>query len=364
MTLRTRWLCTLALLPIALTSCSGGMNLNATAPQLVTASGATSVEAYDFELNAGFQIASIDESDKAAVEPARQSFEQDLRQGRTEDYKREKTFSIHLLSGSEGNYFTSPEFLQNSLNNVLATLVVMDSQQNALIFKGQYDNSRFVFADPSQQFELDTRTKAYLLTAGADFQIQTYKGELVPDSELAAQAGGEAVTTVAVSETSAAVAVEPMLEPANAPMYAPPGMHAYPPMPPEMGHQFGYATAVPNNAPVMAGFYPGMKAYPSQPAYQGVMLEPVNMQGRSESFDPFAESFVHPASQPRAVQNGVYPLPRADYQKAEPAKPYQKAIPAVKAKPAYARLTEAEEQDIVNKFERRSRVTLPAPIQP
>ncbi|PKL75532.1 MAG: hypothetical protein CVV27_14885 [Candidatus Melainabacteria bacterium HGW-Melainabacteria-1] len=139
--------------------------------------------AYAFEVMAGFRLASVDEGDQDLIALAQAAFEADLKAGRTAEYQRDKDFSIHLLSGSEGNYFTSPEFLQNSLEQVLATLVVVDVNQQAQIFKGQFDSPRFVFADPSEQFGVAERTKAYLLTAGTNFEVQTYKGELVPESE-------------------------------------------------------------------------------------------------------------------------------------------------------------------------------------
>ena len=167
-------------IPLCLSACNGTSLPGSTQAALLSSAA---MNEYDFELSAGFVIASVDESDKALIDGVSKDFEADLRAGRTEDYVRDKDFSVQLLSGSEGNYFTSPEFLQGTVNQVLATLVVIDGE-HAGVFKGQFDAPRFVFADPDEEFSLDDRTKASLLTADGSFAVQTYKGELVPDSDL------------------------------------------------------------------------------------------------------------------------------------------------------------------------------------
>lgn len=193
----------LILLAASLSSC--GLSGNAPAPTAALLSPAA-LDTYNFEVTAGFQLASVDSADASVVDQAKAGFAADLKAGHTSDYQRDKDFSIQLLSGSEGNYFTSTELLQSSVQQVLATLVVMQDNQAAQIFKGQYDNQRFVFADPADQFALDTRTKAYLLTADANFTIQTYKGELVPDSEIAAANAAPTTSTAAASTAATSTA--------------------------------------------------------------------------------------------------------------------------------------------------------------
>lgn len=188
-----RRLSALVVISLSLSSC--GMPGISPAPNAASIAF-NAVEDYPFEVSAGFEIASVDSADQSVVDNAKTSFEADLKAGRTGDYQRDKDFSIHLLSGSEGNYFTSEEFIQNSVQQVLATLVVVQDGAAPQIFKGQFENQRFVFADPGDQFALDSRTKAYLLTAGSDFSIQTYKGELVPEAQVAA--GNTAPSAAAV----------------------------------------------------------------------------------------------------------------------------------------------------------------------
>lgn len=210
---RLRRLTIALIIPLCLSACSGTSLPGSTQAARVAA---TAMDTYDFEVSAGFVIASVDESDKELIDDVKSDFEKDLRAGRTEDYVRDKDFSVQLLSGSEGNYFTSPEFLQGTVNQVLATLVVIDGE-HAGIFKGQFDAPRFVFADPDEEFSLDDRTKAYLLTADGSFAVQTYKGELVPDSELDDDADSQDA-----GDDSAAAANEPANEPADDEQAPPP----------------------------------------------------------------------------------------------------------------------------------------------
>ncbi|HEY9840838.1 MAG: hypothetical protein ACAI44_22560 [Candidatus Sericytochromatia bacterium] len=242
-----RWACSLALLPLLLTGC----NPPALSNRSLLQANQTGAHDFDFEVMAGFRLASVDDSDKEVIEKARQSFEADLRSGRTTDYQRDEDFSIHLLSGSEGNYFTSSELVQSTVSQVLATLVVVDANQQAQVFKGQYDSPRFVFADPSEQFALSERTKAYLLTADGSFEIQTYKGELVPEDE--AESGQTASTesntdsntySSAEGGQSTAQAVETNLD---------------------YGQDYGQ-----DYGPEEQPFYPPGRAYPAQPVYNGV----------------------------------------------------------------------------------------------
>lgn len=141
------------------------------------------IQNYLFQVQSGFQIAAVDADDAPLIEPVRQQFEADLKSGQIANYQKTKAFSIQLLAGSEGNYFTSPELLQALNQRVLATLVVMLPEQKTAVFKGEFENQRFYFADPSQELALSSASKAYLMTADANFAIQTYKGEILPESQ-------------------------------------------------------------------------------------------------------------------------------------------------------------------------------------
>jgi hypothetical protein len=138
---------------------------------------------YLFQVQTGFQVAAVDTADQAIVEAARLAFEADLKAGKLDSYQQNKHFSIQLLAGSEGNYFNSPELIQSLNQRVLATLVVMLPEQKSAIFKGEFENQRFYFADPSQQLALSTASKAYLMTADQNFAIKTVQGEILPDSQ-------------------------------------------------------------------------------------------------------------------------------------------------------------------------------------
>lgn len=141
------------------------------------------LQTYPFQPLSGFQIAAVDAADTAAVDSAREAFAADLRAGRLEAYRQSRHFSIQLLAGSEGSYFLSPELIQALNQKVLATLVVILPDQKASIFKGEFENQRFYFADPQQALRLSAPTKAYLLTADSDFSILTTRGQLLPASE-------------------------------------------------------------------------------------------------------------------------------------------------------------------------------------
>ena len=149
------------------------------------------VQNYLFQLQSGFQIAAVDAGDAPVIEPVRQQFEADLKAGKFDIYQQNKDFSIQLLAGSEGNYFTSPELVQALNERVLATLVVMLPEQKTAVFKGEFENQRFYFSDPSQELALASASKAYLMTADANFAIQTYKGEILPESQTETQTAAQ-----------------------------------------------------------------------------------------------------------------------------------------------------------------------------
>lgn len=318
---RLRWLSALVILPLSLSSCSQISNTPPTLASLNTLNSSI-LESYNFEVSAGFQLASVDDSDKDLIEQVKQKFASDLKAGLTDDYQRDKDFTIHLLSGSEGNYFTSPEFLQNSLQSVLATLVVMDANNQAEIFKGQFDNQRFVFADPSEQFDLTERTKAYLLTAGSNFDIQTYKGELVPDSELESQ-DQPATAAVPSSQTTTAAPVAELgyVEFEDYGYAYPATSHlsrAYPARPYNGVASGGVSTPAlyPAPGPVVnawGGMMP-IKAHPSEPEkiYNGVrtgtLSQPVVTQPRAVTYPAY----------PRAASTGLYP--------GQPPEPFKASI--------------------------------------
>lgn len=288
-----RRLSALVVISLSLSSC--GMPGTSPAPNAASLA-VNAVQDYPFEVSAGFQIASVDSADQSVVDTAKTSFEADLKAGRTGDYQRDKDFSIHLLSGSEGNYFTSDEFIQNSVQQVLATLVVVQNGAAPQIFKGQFDNQRFVFADPGDQFALDTRTKAYLLTAGSDFSIQTYKGELVPESQVAS--GNTAPTTIAVASSTVSAAADAIsfsnrqayngvsinydpsaeqLIPQAFPMFSTPGWPA----------NDKYAGRAMTGSRAWAA--PGMQpVYGPQPVYGMISGRPVGPAEFASTFDPIA----------------------------------------------------------------------------
>ncbi|MGE3727181.1 MAG: hypothetical protein AB7I41_16605 [Candidatus Sericytochromatia bacterium] len=141
------------------------------------------IQNYLFQVQSGFQIAAVDADDAPLIEPVQQQFEADLKAGKLANYQQAKAFSIQLLAGSEGNYFTSPELVQALNQRVLATLVVMLPEQKTAVFKGEFENQRFYFSDPSQELALASASKAYLMTADANFAIQTYKGEILPETQ-------------------------------------------------------------------------------------------------------------------------------------------------------------------------------------
>lgn len=149
----------------------------------ISALNPTAIQNYLFQIQGGFHIAAVDAGDAPVIAPVREQFEADLKAGRLESYQQNKHFSIQLLAGSEGNYFTSPELVQALNQRVLATLVVMLPEQKSAVFKGEFENQRFYFADPSQELALSSASKAYLLTADANFSIQTYKGEILPETK-------------------------------------------------------------------------------------------------------------------------------------------------------------------------------------
>lgn len=173
------------------------MGLNQAQSPLSTFSPALqSIQNYLFQVQAGFQIAAVDADDAAVIEPVRQQFEADLKAGQLESYQQNKDFSIQLLAGSEGNYFSSPELVQAVNERVLATLVVMLPDQKTAIFKGEFEKQRFYFADPSQELALASASKAYLMTADANFAIQTYKGEILPENQTEFQSETQTEPTV------------------------------------------------------------------------------------------------------------------------------------------------------------------------
>ncbi|PIQ28205.1 hypothetical protein COW36_04795 [bacterium (Candidatus Blackallbacteria) CG17_big_fil_post_rev_8_21_14_2_50_48_46] len=163
---------------------------------------------FGFRIQSGFQIAASS-GEQAQLETTRQTFEADLRSGNLESYRQAKHFSIQLLAGSEGNYFVSPDILQALTQKVLATLVVVLPNDQFSVFKGEFENQRFYFADPAQQLSLDTSTKAYLLTANADFTIQTTLGEILP------QAADNSTPVVEASPSAMPVQTEPLAQPAS-----------------------------------------------------------------------------------------------------------------------------------------------------
>jgi hypothetical protein len=196
----------LACQPMGLNQAHGPLSALSPSLQSLPDNLQKTVQNYLFQLQSGFQIAAVDASDAPVIEPVRQQFEADLKAGKLESYQQNKDFSIQLLAGSEGNYFTSPELVQALNERVLATLVVMLPEQKTAVFKGEFENQRFYFADPSQELALASASKAYLLTADANFAIQTYKGEIVPESQTETQTAAQtdlpvSPNTVAASET-------------------------------------------------------------------------------------------------------------------------------------------------------------------
>ncbi len=196
----------LACQPMGLNQAHGPLSALSPSLQSLPNNLQKTVQNYLFQLQSGFQIAAVDASDAPVIEPVRQQFEADLKAGKLESYQQNKDFSIQLLAGSEGNYFTSPELVQALNERVLATLVVMLPEQKTAVFKGEFENQRFYFADPSQELALASASKAYLMTADANFAIQTYKGEILPESQTETQSAAQtdvpvSPNTVSASET-------------------------------------------------------------------------------------------------------------------------------------------------------------------
>jgi len=196
----------LACQPMGLNQAHGPLSALSPSLQSLPNNLQKTVQNYLFQLQSGFQIAAVDANDAPVIEPVRQQFEADLKAGKLDSYQQNKDFSIQLLAGSEGNYFTSPELVQALNERVLATLVVMLPEQKTAVFKGEFENQRFYFADPSQELALASASKAYLMTADANFAIQTYKGEILPESHTETQSAAQtdvpvSPNTVAASET-------------------------------------------------------------------------------------------------------------------------------------------------------------------
>jgi hypothetical protein len=192
----------LACQPMGLNQAHGPLSALSPSLQSLPDNLQKTVQNYLFQLQSGFQIAAVDAGDAPVIEPVRQQFEADLKAGKFDIYQQNKDFSIQLLAGSEGNYFTSPELVQALNERVLATLVVMLPDQKTAVFKGEFENQRFYFADPSQELALASASKAYLMTADANFAIQTYKGEILPESQTETQTAAQ--TDVPVSPNTAA----------------------------------------------------------------------------------------------------------------------------------------------------------------
>lgn len=140
-------------------------------------------------LQEGFRTAQVDSAissvietaDQAMVDQARDAFAADLQAGNMELYRRDRSFSLQLLAGSEGSYLLPGEIFSSTADTLLATLIIVD--QSPRVFKGEFQDSHFYFADPSQQLQLPGTQRAYLLTADSAFRIQTVRGELLAGSE-------------------------------------------------------------------------------------------------------------------------------------------------------------------------------------
>lgn len=219
------------LLTLGLTACQS----NTIMPTIgqVSQQALQTTRAYLFALSEGFQIAAVDAADANLIDSVKDSFLSDLEAGREEDYRQNPGFSIHLLAGSEGSYFTSPDFLGNTITSLLATLVIPDVSGAPLIFKGEFRSDRFYFADPSQALQLSADNKAYLLTAEdstGTYVIQTYKGEIqlegaestTETTEPVASSEAEVSTTVTAAQLVESTPAQPLMMAPRATAYGMP----------------------------------------------------------------------------------------------------------------------------------------------
>lgn len=183
----SRWLLPLLLLSLTLPACAP-TPLPTPSP---TATQAVSLRQLYMQvsLQEGFRTAQVSSSigsvieaaDQTVVDQARDAFAADLQAGNMDLYRRDRSFSLQLLAGSEGSYLLPGEIFSNTADTLLATLIIVD--QTARVFKGEFQDNQFYFADPSQQLQLPGTQRAYLLTADSAFRIQTVRGELLAGSE-------------------------------------------------------------------------------------------------------------------------------------------------------------------------------------
>ncbi|MGV3523970.1 MAG: hypothetical protein ACO1RX_07085 [Candidatus Sericytochromatia bacterium] len=331
------WLSAALLAGLALTACQAP-NTSFVASRITSAA-----RDYLFALQGSFQIASVDAADQDLINEVKAAFISDLEAGREEDYRRSPHFSIHLLAGSEGSYFTSPDFLQNSVESLLATLVIPQTSGNPLIFKGEFRADRFYFADPAQQLELTTASKAYLLTADSDmtdYVVQTYKGEVQPaESSSSPEAISETPAPAEASPES--VSAAPAAE-AHHPEGVEPPPLLMPGLPLEGGMVYREAYPVPAHPALSApaAYLNGQALYPS-PARGPLRMPPSAGAPRSPNWqqDPFAEAsrfdMAYPLARPaegmpngptaRLTESpGFYRAPRAP-KPLQPARAWSKA---------------------------------------
>jgi hypothetical protein len=182
----SRWLLSLLIFSLALPACTPAP-LPISNPAATTA---VSLRQFYMQvaLQEGFRTAQVAPSlsmieavDQAFVDQARDAFAADLRAGNMDLYRRDRSFSLQLLAGSEGSYLLPGEIFSSTADTLLATLVIVD--QSARVFKGEFQDNQFYFADPSQQLQLAGSQRAYLLTADSAARIQTVRGELLAGSE-------------------------------------------------------------------------------------------------------------------------------------------------------------------------------------
>lgn len=182
----SRWLLSLLIFSLALPACAPAPlpNVSPAATQAVSLR-----QLYmQVALQEGFRTAQvapslsvIEAADQTFVDQARDAFAADLQAGNMDLYRRDRSFSLQLLAGSEGSYLLPGEIFSSTADTLLATLVIVD--QSARVFKGEFQDNQFYFADPSQQLQLAGSQRAYLLTADSAARIQTVRGELLAGSE-------------------------------------------------------------------------------------------------------------------------------------------------------------------------------------
>lgn len=308
------WLPVALLASLTLTACQ------APNTSLIASSITSAARDYLFALQGSFQIASVDAADQDLINEVKAAFISDLEAGREADYRRSPDFSIHLLAGSEGSYFTSPDFLQNSVESLLATLVIPQTSGSPLIFKGEFRADRFYFADPAQQLELTTASKAYLLTADSevtDYAVQTYKGEVQPaESTSSPEPVSEDPSPSEASPES--VSAMPAVE-ANRPNRVGPAPLLMPGLPLEAG--MFYRESPPVSAhpafAAPAAYLNGQAIYPT-PARAALRMPAGGLAPRSPNWkqDPFAVDLTESPGFHRAPRAPKPPQPARVWSKA------------------------------------------------